>query len=86
MRNGNLFGDGVYSQHPQDALFFVATVTAGVDADGGELATLAPALDGESGNAQKSGDFGDSQQVGEVGEIDFLLASRQVFFFVVVHI
>jgi hypothetical protein len=51
---------GVHTEHPEDLFFFVATVTSGVDTDGGELATFAPALDGEGGNTENFGDFGDS--------------------------
>ncbi len=75
----NLFIYWVDTEHPQHAFFFVAAVTTGVDADGGELAALTPALDGEGGNAQERGDLGDGEQVGKIGKINF-------FFSVVVHI
>ena len=35
------------AKQPEDRLLAVAAVTAGVDADGGKLAALAPAFDGE---------------------------------------
>ncbi len=69
----NLFGSWIYPEHPQNAFFFVAAIAAGVDADSRKLAALAPALDGESGNTQEGGDFGDSQKIGEISEIDFFL-------------
>jgi len=57
---------GIYAQHPKDGLFFVASVTSGVDTNGGEFAAFAPAFDGESGDAEKLGDFGDGEKIGEV--------------------
>ena len=56
----------VDAQHPEDGFFFVASVAAGIDADGRELATFAPAFDGESGDTEKGGDFGDGEEIGEV--------------------
>lgn len=42
---------GCYAEEPQNLLFFVAAVAAGVDADGGKLAALAPAFNGKRGHA-----------------------------------
>jgi hypothetical protein len=35
---------GIDAEEPLDLLFFVPTIAARIDADGGEFATLAPAL------------------------------------------
>ena len=43
---------------------------------------LAPTLDGQGGNAQKFGDFGDGEKVGEISEAEFFLGD----FGSVVHI
>ena len=60
---------GINSQHPQNGFFFVAAITAGVDANGREFASFAPALNGESRDTEKSGHFGNCQQIGEIGKI-----------------
>ena len=57
------------AEHPQDRFFFVAAVASGVDTDGGELAALAPTLDGEGGDAEEIGYFGDGEKVGEVVKV-----------------
>ena len=54
----------VDAQEPKDLFFFVATVATGVDADGGEFATLAPTFEGERGDTEEIGNFADGKQVG----------------------
>jgi hypothetical protein len=40
----------VDAEEPLDLFFFVAAVTTGVDADGGEFAAFAPAFESERGD------------------------------------
>ncbi len=56
----------VDTEHPEDGFFFVSPVASGIDTDGGQFAAFAPAFDSESGNAQKFGNFGDGEKVGEI--------------------
>lgn len=60
---------GVNSEHPENGFFFVAAVATRVDADGRQFAALAPAFDGEGGDSEDLGDFGDGEEVGEVVKI-----------------
>ena len=53
----------VDSEEVEDGFFAVSAVAAGVDADGGEFASLAPAFDGEGGDSQNLGDFSDRKQI-----------------------
>jgi len=50
---------GVHAQHPEDLFFLVPAVASRVNADGGQFAALAPALDGKGGNTENVGHFGD---------------------------
>ena len=59
-----VLGSGVDAEHPEDGFFFVAAVATGVDADGGEFATLAPTFEGEGGDTEEIGNFADGKQVG----------------------
>lgn len=52
------------TQKSEDDLFLVATVATGVYPYRGKLALLAPALDGERGDAQKLGHFFDRHEIG----------------------
>lgn len=51
-------------------LFSVAAVAAGVDADGGEFAALAPAFDSEGRDAKDLSNFAHGEEVWEVVEIE----------------
>lgn len=62
---------GVDTQDPENLFFFVATVPTGVDADGGEFATFAPAFDGKGGDTKKVSDFTDGEKIRKIFEIDF---------------
>ena len=64
-----MVGSGVYSQEPEYRLFLVASVAAGVYPNGGEFTTFAPAFDGEGGDTEKLGNFGDGEKVREVVKI-----------------
>jgi hypothetical protein len=61
----------VDAEEVEDLVFFVAAVSARVDAYGGEFASFAPTFDSEGGDAKDFRDFPDGQKVGEVGEFDF---------------
>ncbi len=58
---GELLTYRIDAEHPQDRLFLVAAVTTRVDADGGELASLAPAFDGQSRDAQELSHLGNRE-------------------------
>ena len=47
------------TKHPENGFFLVATITSGVNANCRELTTFAPALNSESGDTKKLGDFRD---------------------------
>lgn len=51
----------IHTQKVEDLIFFVAAVTSGIDADGGELASGAPALDGERRDTQNGSHFTDGE-------------------------
>ena len=57
---------GVNTKKIENLFFAIATVTTGVDSDGGEFASLAPALDGEDGDSKDVGDFTDGEEVREM--------------------
>ena len=54
----------VDAEEPENLLFFVAAVTATVDADRGEFAAFAPAFEGEGRDTEEIGDFADSEEIG----------------------
>jgi len=55
--------------------FFVAPVSTRVDANGWEFTSFAPAFDSKRGDTKNFGNFPDSEEVGEVIEIQvFILA------------
>lgn len=54
---------GIDAEEVKDLFLLVPAVTAGVDADGGELAALAPAFDGEGRDSEEVGDFADGKKV-----------------------
>jgi len=66
-------GAGIYAQHPENGLFFIATVTPGVDADSRKFTAFAPAFDCQCGNTEDLGNFGDGQEVGEIVQIKIFL-------------
>lgn len=53
----------IFTQKPQNDLFFVAAVSAGVDADCGKLSFFTPALDREGRNTEKFGNFSDGHKI-----------------------
>jgi len=50
----------VDAEEPLNLFFFVPAVTAGVNANSGELAAFAPALKGEGRDTKEVGDFSNS--------------------------
>jgi hypothetical protein len=60
-REGLVVGLRVHAEGVEDGVAFVAAITAGIDADGGEFAAFAPAFEGEGGNTKDFGDFTDGE-------------------------
>lgn len=54
------------AEEPEDGFFAVATVTSSVDTNGGELTPFTPAFNGQFADAEKFGDFGNSEQIGQI--------------------
>lgn len=72
------------AQHPQNRFFFVATITAGVDANGGQFAPFAPALQGKGRNTEDVGDFTNGEKIGEVFDIQAFFDFDGFIYFIMV--